>query len=173
MKALGPFSSTVECARVGIELILDLIARQGFYADRPIDAFLIHRFLLDKVSNVFTQNSLDYGNFYLKHADDKGDHILVDDDFGITSVIDWEWAHTSSKLGTFNSPIVLFDVADFYEGANFISEDRTFLAECFEAKGHSDLGSIVRNGDIIHGFRFCCGYSPVDWKDIMAFLAGF
>ncbi|KAJ5107179.1 hypothetical protein N7456_003854 [Penicillium angulare] len=173
MKALGPFSLTAESVRAEIELILDLIARQESYVDRPIDAFLIHRFLLDKVSDIFGENKLDDEKFYLKHADDKGDQILVDDDFGITGIIDREWAHTDSKSGAFNSPIVLFDEADFYDGGNSVSEDESFLVECFEAKGHSDLGSIVRNGHIIHRFRFCCGYSPMDWKGYIGLFGGF
>ena len=32
--------------------------------------------------------------------------ILVDDEFNITGIIDWEWAHMDSKSGAFNSPIV-------------------------------------------------------------------
>lgn len=28
---------------------------------------------------------------YLKHGDDKGDHIMIDDNGNVVSVIDWEW----------------------------------------------------------------------------------
>lgn len=47
----------------------------------------------------------DDGKFYLKHADDKGDHILVDEHFNITGIIDWEWAHTASPAHILNSPL--------------------------------------------------------------------
>ncbi|KAJ5240209.1 hypothetical protein N7468_004828 [Penicillium chermesinum] len=172
MKALGPFFSTEAYFSAHIQLILDLIIRQESYVDRAVDAFLIHRFLLDKVSEACSQSHLDDGKFYLKHADEKGDQILVDDEFNITGIIDWEWAHTDSKSAAFNSPIVLLPVADFYAGENSISEDETFFAECFEAKGHPDLGLIVRNGRLIHRFRFCCGYDLADWDGFLGLFAG-
>lgn len=132
--------------------------------NRPVDAYLIHRFLLDKVPEICTMSDLDDGNFYLKHADEKGDQILVDGQFNITGIIDWEWAHTDSKSSAFNSPIVLLPVADFYAGVNCISEER----------GHPDPGTIVRNGRLLHRFRFCCGYDLAEWEgDSLGFLPGF
>jgi hypothetical protein len=127
---------------------------------------------LDKVPEACSQSHLDDGKFYLKHADEKGDQILVDDEFNITGIIDWEWAHTDSKSGAFNSPIVLLPVADFYAGENSIGEDEVFFAKCFEAKGHPDLGKIVKNGRLIHRFRFCCGYDLADWKGFLGLFAG-
>ncbi|KOS41013.1 hypothetical protein CDV55_103664 [Aspergillus turcosus] len=172
MKALGPFFSTKEYFSAHIQLILDLIIRQESYVDRAVDAFLIHRFLLDKVPEACSRSHLDDGKFYLKHANEKGDQILVDDEFNITGIIDWEWAHTDSKSGAFNSPIVLLPVADFYAGENSIGEDEVFFAKCLEAKGHPDLATIVRNGRLIHRFRFCCGYDLTDWKGFLGLFAG-
>lgn len=108
----------------------------------------------------------------MKHADERGDQILVDDAFNITGIIDWEWAHTDSKSGAFNSPIVLLPVADFYAGVNCLGEDEAFFAQCFEEKGHSDLGTIVRSGRLIHRFRFCCGYDLADWEGFLGLFAG-
>jgi hypothetical protein len=58
MKALRPFLSTEEYFTTQIELILDLIVRQESYIDRPVDAFLIHRFLLDKVPQAYSHSYL-------------------------------------------------------------------------------------------------------------------
>lgn len=88
MKALGPFLSTIEYFNAHIQLTLDLISRQEAFVNRPVDAFLIHRFLLDKIPEICTISELDDGNFYLKHNDEKGDQILVDDQFNITGIID-------------------------------------------------------------------------------------
>jgi hypothetical protein len=33
----------------------------------------------------------DNGEYYIKHADDKGDNILRDGEGKIVGVIDWEW----------------------------------------------------------------------------------
>ena len=172
MKALGPYFSTKEYFTVYIQLTLDLIVRQELYVDRAVDAFLIHRFLLEIAPKACFLSHADDEKFYLKHPDEKGDQILVDNEFNITGIIDWEWAYTDSKSGAFNSPIVLLPVADFYAGKNSISEDEEFFAECFEANGHPDLAMIVRNGRIIHRFRFCCGYDLSDWKGFLGLFGG-
>ena len=110
--------------------------------------------------------------FYLKHADEKGNQILVDEDFNITGIIDWEWAQTDSKSAAFNSPIVLLPVAGFYDGASHIGEYEVFFAECFEEKGHPDLGQIVRNGRLLHRFQFCCWYDLDDWDGFVGLFFG-
>jgi len=173
MKAIGPCSSPKEYFIASIELTLDLIMRQEAYTNRPVDAFLIHRYLLDSVPRIITNNELDDGNFYLKHVDEKGDHILVDDDYNITGIIDWEWAYTDSKSAAFNSPIALFDVAAFYDGVNHISENEVIFAQFLEEKGHPDLGRIVRNGRLLHRFQFCCGYDLADWEGFLGLFFGF
>lgn len=172
MKALGPFLSTTEYFNSHLQLTLDLISRQEAYVNRPVDAFLIHRFLKDRVPEICTMSDLDDGNFYLKHADEKGDQILVDDQYNITGIIDWEWAHTDSKSAAFNSPIVLLPVADFYAGVNGIGEEETVFAQFLEEKGHPDLWTIVRNGRLLHRFRFCCGYDLDDWEGFLGIFGG-
>jgi hypothetical protein len=145
MRPLGPFASREEYIVSSIRLTLDLIIRGEAYSDRAIDAFLIHRFLLDAASQNVPAKA-EPNQFYLKHADDKGDHILVDDDYNITGVIDWEWAHTDSKAAAFNSPVMLLPVADFYDGINHPGEDELAFAQAFEDRGHPDLAEAVRNG---------------------------
>lgn len=172
MKPMAPCSSNEEFFTARIQLILDLILRQEIYTTRPVDAFLIHRFLLDAVSRVFSNHDLDDGKFYLRHADDKGDHIFVDDEFNITGIIDWEWAFTTPKSSAFNSLIGLLPVKDFYEGINDIGEGEIVFAEILEQSGHKDLGSIVRNGRLGHRFQFCCGYELSDWDGFLGLFGG-
>lgn len=71
--------------------------REECFTSRTIDAYLIHRFLLDSVSKEILCPSRDDGRFYLRHADSKEDHILVDDEYNITGVVDCEWAHTDTN----------------------------------------------------------------------------
>jgi hypothetical protein len=61
--------------------------------------------------------------FYLRHADDKGDHLLVDDDYNITGIVDSEWAYTDAKPAAFNSTLMLLPVADFHDGKSQLGED--------------------------------------------------
>ena len=172
MRPIGPFTSPRDFILASIQLTLDLIMRGECYAERAVDAFLIHRFLLDSASSILSYHGLDDGQFYLKHADDKGDHILVDDDYNITAIVDWEWAHTDSKSAAFNSPVLLLPVADFYDGINHLGEDELVFAQLLEDKGHVNLAEIVRNGRIIHRFEFCCGYDLADWDGFLGLFQG-
>ena len=199
MKALGPFSTLKDYHTASITLILNLIVRQEMYSQQSVDAYLIHRFLLDIVSSVLppsssstssslstTHRSDDLRNqgssssskngkqfFYLKHADDKGDHILVDDDFNITGIIDWEWAHTAPPAHAFNTPIGLLPVGDFYDGVNELGADEIVFAKLLEEKdSHSDIAKNVWTGRLQHRFTFCCGYDLADWKGFLGLFRG-
>ncbi|KAH7308943.1 hypothetical protein B0I35DRAFT_398230 [Stachybotrys elegans] len=171
MRTIGPFSNTKEYHAASIQLILDLILREEMYSQQAVDAYLVHRYLVDLIPRVVpcTQGN---EKFYLKHADDKGDHILVDEDFNITGIIDWEWAHTASLTRAFNSPIGLLPVADFYNGKNTLGNDEVAFAHLLEGKGHRDLANCVRNGRLLHRFAFCCGYDFGDWDGFLGLFRG-
>lgn len=172
MRPLGPLSSLEEYHVASLRLILDLILREEIYSQRAVDAYLIHRFLLDLVPSVLPPSEQMGKIFYLKHADDKGDHIMVDEDFNITGIIDWEWAHTAPPAHAFNSPIGLLPVADFYDGVNTLGDDEAVFARLLEDKDHPELATIVRNGRLQHRFAFCCGYDLVDWKGFLGLFQG-
>ncbi|KAI1311833.1 hypothetical protein F5Y03DRAFT_290577 [Xylaria venustula] len=177
MRAMGPFSSLEEYHRSELSLILDLIARGELYSQRPVDAYLIHRFLADLIPQICSLSSTRDPDgaciFYLKHADDKGDHILVDEDFNITGVIDWEWAYTAPPSRAFNSPVAFLPVGAFYRGNNDLGEDELVFARMLKEKGREDLGSFVRYGRIQHRFAFCCGYDLEDWHGFVGLFRGF
>ncbi|KAI8963397.1 hypothetical protein F5Y11DRAFT_319690 [Daldinia sp. FL1419] len=164
MRTLGPFSSLEEYHKASIQLILDQIVREEMYSQRPVDAYLVHRFLLDLIPFVLPSSTKhEDQKFYLKHGDDKGNHILVDDNFNVTGIIDWEWAHTASPVNAFNSPISFLPVHEFYEGRNNLGYDEDVFGQILEWKGHQDLADVVRKGRVQHRFAFCCGYDLVDW----------
>lgn len=171
MKTIGPFSSWEEYNASSIQLILDMIVQEEMHSWPAVDAYLIHRFLLDLVPKVFnsTQKS---DAFYLKHADDKGTHILVDENFEITGIIDWEWAHTAPPSHAFKSPIGFLPVREFYEGKTRLGEDEIVFACFFEARGRTDLADCVREGRLQHLFAFCCGFDFVDWDGFLGLFRG-
>lgn len=171
LKQLGPFRSLYDYHCASIHLTLDLILRGELYAGRTIDAYLIHLFLLD-LAPVVSKPANGDQEFYLKHADDKGDHILVDEQYNITGIVDWEWAHTYPLEAAFNSPIAFFSVATFYSGCNDLSDDERFFAQSLEDKGSIDLAQAVRNGRLLHRFAFCCNYDLTDWDGFLGLFKG-
>ena len=173
MHALGPFVSYEEYIHAGLRLTLDLIMREEIYTTRAVDAFLVHRFLIDCIPHILSHHKTSDGQFYLRHADDKGDHLLVDDDCNITGIVDWEWAHTDPKSRAFISPLMLLPVKDFYDGVNDTGDDELMFARFLEEKGRWDLAETVRNGRILHRFEFCWGYDFGDWKGFLGLFQGF
>ncbi|GKU10534.1 udp-n-acetylmuramate--l-alanine ligase [Fusarium langsethiae] len=171
MRTSGPFYSLEEHHVSSIQLILDLIVREEMYSQQAVDAYLIHRYLIDLVPHVLPAVH-DDEKFYLTHADDKGDHILVDEDFNVTGIIDWEWAHTASPAHAFNSPIGFLPVTDFYRGRNDLGDDEVVFARLLEEKGHRDLARFVQNGRLQHRFAFCCGYDLADWDGFLGLFRG-
>ncbi|KAI3339470.1 hypothetical protein F4824DRAFT_455494 [Ustulina deusta] len=172
MRTMGPLSSWEKYHESSLRMILDLIARGELFSQQAVDAYLIHRFLIDLVPSVLSKSAQDDQKYYLKHADDKGDHLLVDGDFNITGIIDWEWAHTAPPSHAFNSPVGLLPVGEFYRGVNDLGEDETTFARLLEGKGHSDLARSVLNGRLQHRFNFCCGYDLADWKGFLGLFQG-
>ena len=124
------------------------------------------------IPKISAQSQEGDGRFYLKHADDKGDHILVDREYNITGIIDWERAHKTSIEVAFNSPIVLLPVSDFYDGVNAIGQDEAYFARVFEEKSHFDMADAVKKGRIQHRFAFCCGYDLADWNGFLGLFQG-
>lgn len=152
---LGPFNSVLEYKNELVNHQIDLIVRGESYPDNAIDAYLVHQYVLDALPSIF-QREPDH-LFFMKHMDDKGDHILVDDSFNIVGLIDWEWAQTTTKSEAFAAPLCLLDVGQYYEGSNELSPDEVLFASILQAKGHDDLASCVRNGRVAHRFAHCVG----------------
>ncbi|KAB8074695.1 hypothetical protein BDV29DRAFT_201197 [Aspergillus leporis] len=126
------------------------------YTKQEVDAFPIHHFLLDSPLEVLSYYYHDDTQFYLRHADDKGDHLLVDDDYNITGIVDSEWAYTDAKPAAFNSTLMLLPVADFHDGKSQLGEDELIFCPW----------------PLIHRFEFCCEYSSADWNGFLDLFFG-
>lgn len=171
LRLSGPFHSWSVHRRSLLEQELARITAGETHSQRALDAYLIHRFLLDLVDRLKPASNPS-GKFYLKHGDDKGDHILVDENFNITGIIDWEWAYTADPADAFNSPIGLLPVADFYAGNGSIGDDEAVFAELFRDKGQPQLAQFVLEGRVRHLYSFCCGHNPDDWDGFLSLFRG-
>lgn len=76
--------------------------------------------------------------FFLKHIDDKGDHIMVDEECNITGIIDWEFASAEPKSLAFRSPAMMWPVGDFYDGKNNVSLEELEFATMVEKRVRTD-----------------------------------
>ncbi|KAI0452019.1 hypothetical protein F5B21DRAFT_484857 [Xylaria acuta] len=153
---LGPFSSSLEAARSVIKLYLAMIASDEIDAAYPIDVYLVHRFRLELLDDI-GKDILSDGKFYLKHPDDKGDHILVNEHFDVVGIRDWEWCQTVLKEDAFSSPCMMWPVAKFYDGSNQLTEEELRLATIFRERGRGDLANCVTEGRKLQRLFFALG----------------
>ncbi|KAL4788947.1 hypothetical protein BDV19DRAFT_374874 [Aspergillus venezuelensis] len=154
--SLGPFSSLLECSQAMLEAYLAMIGSGEIDPCCPVDAYLVHRFRRDNIG-AFLENIPAEKQFFLKHPDDKGDHILINDSFDIVGLIDWEWTRTVSRAEAFCSPCMLWPVAEFYNGSNELAAEELRLAAIFREKGREDLANCVIKGRKVQRFFFAIG----------------
>ena len=153
-------------------MIFERVLNEELYTRNPVEAYLVHKFLADILPKVVSLSDQEDGTFYLKHPDDKGDHVLIDGDRNITGIIDWGWAYTASAFIAFYSPIAFLPLGDFFDGASSLGNDEIAFANVLAEKGREDLAEHVRVGRVHHMFSFCCGYPFDDWNDFFSLCKG-
>lgn len=152
----GPFESLDSSLRANISRQQDQIVN-GELSSLAVDNYLSYCWRHDMMTHVTTHGHERGPGFFLKHFDDKGDYILVDADFNITGIIDWEFASAEPKALALSTPCMLWPVEDFYEGKNELSAEEIEFAEIFEARGREDMGKIVRESRKMQRFTFFNG----------------
>lgn len=167
---LGPFDNLGSSLRAMIAQQMRLIAN-GELSTFALDNYLTHCWRMDMIPEVVSLHN-DAG-FFLKHFDDKGDHIMVDEDFKITGIIDWEFASAEPKALAFSSPPMLWPVLDFFAGSNRLSPEEMGLAAVFERRGRNDMAHLVRDGRKMQRFlNFNGGGIPQDREEFEAMFQG-
>jgi hypothetical protein len=111
-------------------------------------------------------------SFYLKHPDDKGDHIFVDDSFNIAGIIDWEWTQTVPSEDAFTSPCMMWLVGRFYERPNELSDEEVRFADIFCERGRDDLAQCVVHSRKVQRFSFAVGPPNRTHGTHKAFIGG-
>ncbi|EPE35572.1 Protein kinase-like (PK-like) [Glarea lozoyensis ATCC 20868] len=138
----GPFATSIAYYTAFAEQYLELIADGQLYTDYPVDAYLAYRFLKDNAVQLASlEGHQSRESFYLKHVDDRGDHILVDDQLNITGIIDWQMACTVPRHEAFGPSLVTADMNAFCDGEVQLSHNDLVLADMLRARGFSDLDS--------------------------------
>ncbi|KAK4686915.1 uncharacterized protein P7C73_g3197, partial [Tremellales sp. Uapishka_1] len=150
---LGPFHSNRERYLTSINHVLRLIHMGVLYDDHPVPPYLFHLELRRLVSE-YEEMEVEEAEFYINHADDKGDHIMVDINGHITGIIDWECAYTTTKAEAFSAPLGLVDLASFFNGSNALSPEEESLASAYDKLKRLDLAACVRGGKVYQ--RLAC-----------------
>lgn len=153
---LGPFTKAAEYREACVRRILAQIDTGERYSDCKDEAHLIYTNLLSQVVGL-DDEKYQAGPFYLKHLDDKGDHILVDEHFNITGIIDWEWAQAVPEPEAFCCPLFLLDVGAFFDGENALGPLEKKYIEVLDEAGLDRLADFARRGRKYNRLATCMG----------------
>lgn len=127
----GPFETSGAYYAAWAEQHLELIADGQLYPQFPVEAYLVYRFLRD---NGIHLSDGDDNQFYLKHVDDKGDHILVDENFNVTGIIDWQMARIVPRREAFALSLVTADMSALCGGQSSLSKSDVELRDILREK---------------------------------------
>lgn len=123
----GPFEHSIDYYTAWAEQYLALIADGQLFGGYPVEAYLVYSFLKENAWQLVQDNEDQQrrdtaaetqasGQFFLKHVDDVGHHILVDKDNKITGIIDWEMARVVPPREAFGPSLVTADMGAMDHG---------------------------------------------------------
>jgi hypothetical protein len=152
---MGPFSTAGDALQAIIHAQLRLSAT-GEVSGLPLDNYLADQWKLEAIPQLCAAVVPDDAGprFYLKHNDDKGDHLLVDEDYRITAIIGWEYASTEVKDLAFTSPCMMWPVGDVYDSKNNLSPEELEFAGIFCKRGRHDMAKLILKGRKWQRFLF-------------------
>lgn len=85
------------------------------------------------------------GPFFLRHVDTRDVNFLVNEDYKITGIIDWELAIVTFKGSAFQSPLLMYNLGQLYnEGLSTPCDDEKRLVNILQGeKGAVDLAKLA------------------------------
>ncbi|TQN70676.1 hypothetical protein CSHISOI_04827 [Colletotrichum shisoi] len=131
LEPYGPFETSEAYYSAWAEQYMVLIADGQLYPRFPVEAYLVYRFLQDNSGSLSDSEDA----FYLKHVDDKGDHLLVDEDLNIVGIIDWQMARIVPRREAFGLSLVSADMKAFCDGDVSLSKKDVALSYALREKG--------------------------------------
>lgn len=112
------------------DIHLQLISDGQIYPKFPKEAYVFYRLLKQQAAPTLASTSSPaVDGFFLKHVDDKGDHILVDDEYNITGIIDWQFARFVPACEAFGPSLFTADLDMLYWGTAGLGQDDRLLAQ--------------------------------------------
>jgi len=149
----GPYDTTLDYFTSIAEQHLDIIADGQEYYQYPKEAYLFFRTLRDQAAAKLVAREKSSA-FYLKHVDDKGDHLLIDGNYNITGIIDWQFARIVPACEAFGPSLITASLNKLCSKDSGLTDDDIFLARRFEMKGRADLANYMGVDELVRRFMF-------------------
>ncbi|KAI9835817.1 MAG: hypothetical protein M1837_003589 [Sclerophora amabilis] len=134
---LGPFTHSNDYYIALVEQRIACIKSGELATSAPLDLYLVCKTLLDNLP------ADDCGPYYLRHMDSRDANFLVDDDYNITGIIDWELAVLAPKESAFQAPLLMYDLGELYNEclSTPSSDEQRFARILREGKERDDLAA--------------------------------
>lgn len=164
--AIGPFNTSNEYYTAILNYRIHLVDTRQLILPAPMGRFLVFKTLLENLP------SNDTGPFYLRHADSRDVNFLVDGEFNITGVIDWELATVVPKASAFQSPLFMYDLTELYDkGLSTPSIEEERFGKILREKGRDELAELAVQKKY---FRLdqCVGSDPSFQEQFKQLFAG-
>lgn len=134
----GPFNSSNEYYTALIQQRIKLIESKELASSSPLAQLLVYKTLLDSLPPNETRG------FFLRHIDSRDANFLVDDNYNITGIIDWEFAIVTSRSSAFQSPLLLYNLGELnHQGLSTPSKDEKQLSRILQQKGQVKLAALA------------------------------
>jgi len=162
-------------SRIGQKNNPRLISDHQLFTEYSVNAYLIfkylHKLAIQGKFNEF-ESSLDHGPFYLKHMDDKGDHIFVDENFNISGIIDWSLARIVPDYEAFSPSLATADMNNILSGNLRTSPDVKLLAQALRTNGNY-LGHFANSRGRVRYLTFALGMGMnLTWAEALCVFRG-
>lgn len=132
-----------------------LIADWQLFTLFPVNAYLVFSYLKSQIHTLAATPSRDTPEqFYIKHVDDKGDHLMVDEDLNILGIIDWQMSRVVPAEEAFGPSLVTAKMGDMYDGVSSLTIHDRALASFLRAEGAADLADIMSKDERQRRFFF-------------------
>ncbi|PNS17581.1 hypothetical protein CAC42_8124 [Sphaceloma murrayae] len=176
---LGPFLTAQDYYTSWIEAHLALIADQQPHVRFATQAYVMYDYLHGIIQErPLVREGIDEArDYYLKHTDDKGDHILVDPEtYEVTGYIDWTFARTVPLEEAFGPSLFTADMGAMYDGNPGLSaEDVAFSKSMRKGFGgpNEEVHSLCRAGDQMRRVMFGLATGvDISWEEAKTIFEG-
>lgn len=149
----GPFQTSRDYFSSTAEHQLRLIADGQLYPEYPKEAFVFYRMLRDRVAPILANPPSHISGFYLKHTGDIRDHLLVDNNYNITGITDWQCARFVPPREAFGPSLSTANLDNLHRGVAGLCVDDKLVSTCLRRKGRADLADLARGSELARRFH--------------------
>lgn len=117
--------------------------------------YLIYIYLKDNVGQLCPTAPNEPGQYFLKQGDDKGDHLMVDQDLNVVGVIDWQMERIAPANEAFRPSLVTSDMNALCNGIYGLSSTDRLLTNIVREIGAVKLAHIKSSTEKVRRFILC------------------